>query len=97
MRKDGEQVRVVYEELDKGAALNAQIVERCQLTAHIDRVAICVYIRNIDSSPCSVEEGVVCRHNQSGARILGSSLDQGEACGHVVHMEDDVGESRVSQ
>ena len=88
---------MVYEELDKGAVLDTQIGERCQPTAIIGRVAICVDVRNIASSPCSVEEGLVRRQNHSGARIPGTPLDQDEACGHVVHMEDDVGEPRVSQ
>ena len=54
---------MVYEELDKGAALETQIMERCEPTARIGRVAICVNVRNIDSSQSSVEEGVLCRHN----------------------------------
>ena len=54
---------MVYEELDKGAALDTQIVERWQPTARVGRVAICIYVCDMNSSPRSVEEGVVCRQN----------------------------------
>ena len=81
--------------LTKG--LNAQIVERGESSAPIGYVAICVYIRNIDSSPRSVEKGVACRDDLPRARILGAPFHKGEACSHVVHVEDDVGEARVGQ
>ena len=88
---------MVHEELDTGAALNAQITEGGEPAARIGGVAIRVNVRNVDSGSRSVEKGAVCRHNLPGARIPGAPFDEGEARCHAVDVEGDVGEARVGQ